>query len=104
MRYERESQQGQADAELNLAAEDEAILVDFFARQRTEDPTDGGANDIFDSNAAFATLPVASRHALFQAATENLNASVMMVESAQDRSISAASETADSYWRGSRLM
>ena len=68
MRYERESQQGQADAELNLAAEDEAILVDFFARQRTEDPTDGGANDIFDSNAAFATLPVASRHALFQAA------------------------------------
>src|SRR5262245_51609904 len=46
MRYERESLQGQADAELNLAAEDEAILVDFFARQRTEDPTDGGANDI----------------------------------------------------------
>jgi hypothetical protein len=32
MHYERESQQGRTDANLNLTAEDEAVLADFFAR------------------------------------------------------------------------
>src|SRR5262249_60504141 len=32
MRYEHESLQGQVDANLNLAAEDEAIRADYFAR------------------------------------------------------------------------
>src|SRR5262245_59383368 len=34
MRYERESLQGQADANLNLAAEDDAILTNFLVRHR----------------------------------------------------------------------
>src|SRR5215510_9869401 len=43
MRYERESLQGgQADADLNLAAEDEAILADFFVRQRATDNSGSG--------------------------------------------------------------
>jgi len=47
MRYERENQQGQADADLNLAAEDEAILADFFVRQRaTENSGSGEENGI----------------------------------------------------------
>jgi hypothetical protein len=35
MRYESESLQGRGDANLNLAAEDEAILADFLARHKT---------------------------------------------------------------------
>lgn len=35
MRYENENLQGRADANLNLAAEDEAILADFLARHKT---------------------------------------------------------------------
>jgi hypothetical protein len=47
MRYERESLQGQADADLNLAAEDEAVLADYFARQgATENSGDGGENGV----------------------------------------------------------
>jgi hypothetical protein len=43
MRYESESLQGRADANLSLAAEDEAILADFLARHRgPEDPVPGG--------------------------------------------------------------
>jgi hypothetical protein len=42
MRFERESLQGQADANLNLPAEDEAILADFFARQRAADNSGSG--------------------------------------------------------------
>jgi hypothetical protein len=42
MRYERESLQGQADADLTLAAEDEAILADFFVRQRATDNSGSG--------------------------------------------------------------
>jgi hypothetical protein len=46
MRYERESLQGRADANLSLAAEDEAILADFLARHRApEDPVPGGDGD-----------------------------------------------------------
>ena len=42
MRYENESLQGKADANLNLTAEDEAIISDFLARHRsTEDPSNG---------------------------------------------------------------
>lgn len=47
MRYERESLQGQADADLNLAAGDDAILANFFARHRdTENSNGGGENDV----------------------------------------------------------
>jgi hypothetical protein len=47
MRYESESLQGQADANLNLAAEDEAILADFFARQQVaQNSSEGGENDV----------------------------------------------------------
>jgi uncharacterized protein DUF5681 len=47
MRYERESLQGQADTDLNLAAEDEAILNDYLARQRvTENSNGGGENGV----------------------------------------------------------
>ena len=47
MRYERESLQGQADADLTLTAKDEAILADFFARQRsTGNSGNGEENDI----------------------------------------------------------
>src|SRR5262245_35268874 len=42
MRYERESLQGQADADLNLAAEDEAIVADYFTRQRVTDSSGSG--------------------------------------------------------------
>jgi Family of unknown function (DUF5681) len=42
MRYERESLQGQADADLTLTAEDEAILADFFVRQRATDNSGSG--------------------------------------------------------------
>ena len=42
MRYERESLQGQADTDLNLTAEDEAILADFFVRQRATDNSGSG--------------------------------------------------------------
>jgi hypothetical protein len=42
MRYERESLQGQADADLTLAAEAEAILADFFVRQRATDNSGSG--------------------------------------------------------------
>jgi Family of unknown function (DUF5681) len=42
MRYENESQQGKADANLNLSADDEAILSDFLVRHRAPDePADG---------------------------------------------------------------
>ena len=42
MRYENENLQGRADANLNLAAEDEAILADFLARHKaTEIPGSG---------------------------------------------------------------
>ena len=37
MRFERESLQGQADADLTLTAKDEAILADFFARHQATD-------------------------------------------------------------------
>jgi hypothetical protein len=47
MRYERESLQGQADADLTLTATGEAILADFFARQRsTGSSGNGEENDI----------------------------------------------------------
>src|SRR5262245_18691413 len=47
MRFERESLQGQADANLDLPAEDEAILADFFVRQRaTENSGNGEENGI----------------------------------------------------------
>jgi Family of unknown function (DUF5681) len=47
MRYDRESLQGRADANLNFPGEDEAILADFLARQRdTENSSGGGENDI----------------------------------------------------------
>jgi hypothetical protein len=47
MRYERESLQGQADADLTLTATGEAILADFFARQRSTGSSDNGEeNDI----------------------------------------------------------
>src|SRR5262245_60328754 len=42
MRFERESLQGQADANLNLPAEDEAILADFLVRQRATDNSGSG--------------------------------------------------------------
>jgi hypothetical protein len=42
MRYERESLQGQADAALTLAAEDEAILTNFLVRQRATDNSGSG--------------------------------------------------------------
>ena len=42
MRYERESLQGQADADLTLTAEDEALLADFFVRQRATDNSGSG--------------------------------------------------------------
>jgi len=42
MRYERESLQGQADADLTLTAEDEAHLADFFVRQRATDNSGSG--------------------------------------------------------------
>jgi len=43
MRYESESLRGRTDANLSLAAEDEAILADFLARRRApEDPVPGG--------------------------------------------------------------
>jgi Family of unknown function (DUF5681) len=42
MRHERESLQGQADADLNLTAKDEAILADFFVRQRATDNSGSG--------------------------------------------------------------
>ena len=42
MRYERASLQGQADADLNLAAEDEAILTNFLVRQRATDNSGSG--------------------------------------------------------------
>jgi hypothetical protein len=42
MRYERESLQGQADADLTLTAKDEAILADFFLRQRATDNSGSG--------------------------------------------------------------
>src|SRR5262245_27634686 len=42
MRYERESLQGQADADLTLAAEDQAILADFLVRQRATDNSGSG--------------------------------------------------------------
>ena len=46
MRYENENLQGHTDADLSLAAEDEAILTDFLARHRApEDPVPGGDND-----------------------------------------------------------
>lgn len=42
MRYESEILQGQGDANLNLAADDEAILADFLARHKaSKDPTSG---------------------------------------------------------------
>jgi hypothetical protein len=43
MRYENENLQGRADANLNLAAEDEAILADFLARHKT--PENPGVGD-----------------------------------------------------------
>ncbi len=47
MRHESESQQGKADANLNLAAEDEAILSDFLVRHRAADePAGGGGHDV----------------------------------------------------------
>jgi len=46
MRFERESLQGQADADLTLAAEDEAILADFVARQRATENSGGEENGI----------------------------------------------------------
>lgn len=42
MRYENESLQGRADTNLNLAAEDEAILSDFLARHKTTDNPGNG--------------------------------------------------------------
>src|SRR5262249_10610242 len=47
MRYERDSLQCQADADLNLTAEDEAILADFVVRQQvTENSGTGEENGI----------------------------------------------------------
>ena len=43
MRYESESLQGRGDANLNLAAEDEAILVDFLGRHKA--PENPGSGD-----------------------------------------------------------
>lgn len=46
MRYESEILQGRPDANLSLAAEDEAILADFFTRhQAPKDPGPGGDRD-----------------------------------------------------------
>lgn len=42
MRYENENLQGRADANLNLAAEDEAILADFLARHKTTETPGSG--------------------------------------------------------------
>ena len=42
MRYESEKLQGQSDADVNLAAKDEAILADFFVRQRATDNSGSG--------------------------------------------------------------
>jgi hypothetical protein len=47
MRYERESLQGQADADPTFDAEDESILADYFARHRaTENSGSGEENGI----------------------------------------------------------
>jgi hypothetical protein len=44
MRYENESLQSRGDADLNLAAEDEAILADFLARHNTTENPGNGDN------------------------------------------------------------
>jgi Family of unknown function (DUF5681) len=50
MRYESEILQGQGDATLNLAEQDEAILADFLARHKrhkaNETPADGDNHDV----------------------------------------------------------
>ena len=70
MRYESENLQGQGDADLNLAAADEAILADFLARHKSHrKPRQWRPNmtstDMLSSS--IAPLPVSTRRALFDA-------------------------------------
>ena len=74
MRYESESLQGEGDADLNLTADDEAILDDFLARHKaTENPewrTKMTSTDLLSAQ-YYALVRRSARLALFDAVLRN---------------------------------